>query len=116
LQDEEFPRSVAFGVSEVHHCLGRIFGERGYPDKETPIKHTQYLLSELQCIDLSPFFSTSNPTALPLVSGGSSANNKNRSKAFADWLESLGNRLLGLSTMIADHYLNHQAAAPQVRM
>lgn len=109
LQDERFPRSLLFSLQEMVRSLRQIFGERATPLAETPIRYAQHLASDLAYADIAPYFSPAfseveepNPDALPRA----------RTKQFAEWLDTLTQRLLNFNSLIADHYLNHQAATP----
>ncbi|PTY01699.1 hypothetical protein DB346_11760 [Verrucomicrobia bacterium LW23] len=144
LQDQEFPRSVWFCMDEVMRLLRRAFGQRPSPEAEEPIHYGDHLLSELNFTDIGQFFVASRPGAGPgggnalslpaattgvpptpvdhiaaagLGSFGLNPNSspRARAKAFTDWLSSLNQRTLALNTLVSDHYLNHQAAAPLPR-
>jgi uncharacterized circularly permuted ATP-grasp superfamily protein/uncharacterized alpha-E superfamily protein len=104
LQDEEFPRSLAFCLAAIQHALQRTFGERPAPEAAAPMRYAGHFLSELGFADIGKYFDT--------ASDGAPAGGKSRTKAFADWMDHLVQRLLTLGTLISDHYLNHQAAEP----
>jgi uncharacterized alpha-E superfamily protein len=105
LQDEEFPRSLAFCVEAIQQHLKKTFGEKGHG--ESPLRYCNHLLSELTFADINSYF----PGVTPVdVNGKAALLAKQRSRAFADWLETLIERLFGLGDLISDHYLNHQAA------
>jgi hypothetical protein len=65
------------------------------------------LLSELTFAEISTYFQgavTAEAAERPVQVS------RQKAKAFADWLETIIERLLGLGDLISDHYLNHQAA------
>lgn len=108
IQDAEFPRSLVFCVESIHQALQRSFGDRPPAHAEAPMRFCNHLLSELSFADINQYFvrdsdaPPSQTVSLP----------RNRSKAFADWLDQIRERLFGLNTLVSDHYLNHQAASP----
>jgi len=106
IQDDEFPRSIVFGLEAIRHSLEASFGEKKL-HADTPLHYCRHLLSELLFADVASYF--------PAVGTGDETpalRARQRSRAFADWLQEIINRLFNLGTQISDHYLNHQAASP----
>jgi len=106
IQDEEFPRSIVFGLESIRRALESAFGEKKLHG-DTPLHYCRHLLSELMFADVASYF--------PAVGTGDETpalRARQRSRAFADWLQEIINRLFNLGTQISDHYLNHQAASP----
>lgn len=109
LQDERFPRSLHFALDQMVRSLREAFGDRPNVLAEAPIRYASHLLSDLSYADMAQYFQAAldeKADAEPGTSG------RGKVKSFAEWLDTLTQRLLHFNTLIADHYLNHQAATP----
>jgi uncharacterized circularly permuted ATP-grasp superfamily protein/uncharacterized alpha-E superfamily protein len=112
IQDGEFPRSIVFCLESIRQSLQYTFGDKK-AKADTPLHYCHHLLSELMFADVSAYF----PAAIIGEDGverrvPNPAAARQRTKAFSDWLQGVIERLLGLGTLVSDHYLNHQAASP----
>ena len=122
IQDEDFPRSIAFCLEAIRHSLAATFGEKKKAHSDTPLHYCRHLLSELLFADVASYFpaQTTEEGRIVTASGGGGESRLSaaahsprlRTRAFADWLQGIINRLFNLGTLVSDHYLNHQAATP----
>lgn len=108
LQDERFPRSLIFALQEMVRALRQTFGDRPAPLSEAPIRFAAHLASDLAYADIAQYFSPTHDEADHDLNASFLA----RTKPFAEWIDTLTQRLLHFNTLVADHYLNHQAATP----
>lgn len=110
LQDEHFPRSLAFLLQQMVQALRQTFGDRPLPLAEMPIRFASHLHSELIYADMSQYFSSTSDDEID--SSHRVPTERGRVKPFSEWLDALTERLLHFNSLIADHYLNHQASTP----
>ncbi len=98
LQDEQLPRSVLYCLENIRRSLKAAFGARpvlGADHQDpSPLRHCMQFIGEIEFMDLAPYFEDQPGT---------------RSPRLRHWLDKTATRLMKLSSLISDHYLEHQA-------
>ncbi len=105
LQDEDFTRSVAFCLQGVRHALRRCFGEQTGRSSAHLVHQCEHVLSELFLTDVRRYFTPESPAISEAIVAGPQA----RAQNFAEWLDSIAQRLLSLGTLMADYYVDQSS-------
>ena len=106
LQDQEFPRSALFCLEGMRRALTATLGERPVKGSDTPLKHCNRVMMELNFIDMATYFPRAGENGS--VSSGDDDLSDRPTPDFPRKLTELTDLLLDFNVLISDHYLDHQ--------
>jgi uncharacterized alpha-E superfamily protein len=106
LQDQEFPRSALFCLEGMRRALSATLGDRPAKGADTPLKHCDRVITELNFIDMATYFPPATENgAVPAEDDDLS---DMPTPDFPKKLAELNGLLLDFNVLISDHYLDHQ--------
>ena len=106
LQDQEFPRSALFCLEGMRRALSATLGDRPAKGSDTPLKHCDRVISELNFIDMATYFPPAGEKGAPIAEDDDLSDMP--TPDFPRKLTELTELLLDFNVLISDHYLDHQ--------
>jgi len=106
LQDEEFPRSALFCVERMKRALTATMGDRPAKVADTPLKHCDRVITEINFIDMATYFPPAGETGAVIIEEDNLSDMP--TTEFPKKLTELTGLLLDFNVLISDHYLDHQ--------